>query len=340
MDRKLVSIQIISEINPIPDADKIEVAKFQSISWQVVVRKNEFTIGDFCVYFEIDSLLTKADWNAFLFKKPEDTKYRLKTCRLRRVLSQGLVIPITSIPELNGIILTEGMDLTEILKVEKYEPEIPADMRGIIKRSFPTHLVPKSDELRVQSFPAVIEEFKGKKVYISQKLDGCSISLILKDGEFDVCSRNLSLKESESNLYWKMAKQYDILAKLQSLDKSYAIQAECVGQGIQKNRMGLKDQQLFIFNVYSINESRYLNFEEFKAFCEKLGLQHVPILDVTEFNYSIEELLGLADKWKYSNGHEQEGIVIRPIEEFRSGVLEGRASFKVINNKYLEKTGE
>jgi RNA ligase (TIGR02306 family) len=340
MDRKLVSIQVISEINPIPDADKIEVAKFQSISWQVVVRKNEFKIGDLCVYFEIDSLLTKADWNAFLFKKPEDNKYRLKTCRLRKVLSQGLVIPISSIPELNGMTLTEGMDLTEILKVEKYEPEIPADMKGIIKRSFPTHLVQKSDELRVQSFPTVIDEFKGKRVYISQKLDGTSASYILKDGEFDVCSRNLSLKESESNIYWKMAKQYDILAKLQSLDKPYAIQTECVGMGIQKNRMGLKDQQLFVFSVYSINESRYLNFEEFRAFCEKLGLQTVPILDVVDFNYNIEELLGLADKWKYPNGHEQEGIVIRPVEEFISKVLEGRASFKVINNKYLEKTGE
>ena len=338
MDRKLASVQIISEITSIPDADRIEVVKFKSISWQVVVRKNEFKMGDLCIYFEIDSLLTKTDWNAFLFKKDEP-KYRLRTCRLRKVLSQGLAIPI-SIPELKDMVLTEGMNLTDILKVEKYEPEIPINMRGEIKRQFPSHLVPKTDELRVQSFPAVIDEFRGKRVYISQKLDGTSVTYIWMDGEFDVCSRNLSLKDTSETIYWKLAKQYDILAKLQSLGKGYAIQGECVGEGIQKNRMGLKGQHLFVFNVYCINENRYLNFEEFRAFCDKLGLQTVPILDVVDFDYDIEGLLELANKWKYGNGHEQEGIVIRPVEEFRSIVLEGRASFKVINNQYLEKTGE
>ena len=234
--------------------------------------------------------------------------------------------------------LVEGMDLTEFLKVEKYEAPIPANLRGVIKRSFPTHLVRKSDELRIQSFPNAIDEFKGKKVYLSQKLDGTSASYIFKDGEFDVCSRNLSLKEDETNVYWKMAKQYDILAKLQALNKGYAIQGECVGEGVQKNRMGLKGQYLYVFSIFSIDENKYLNFEEFKGFCEKLNLQTVPILDIVDFNYTtVDELLALSDKWKYPNGHEQEGIVIRAVEEFYSNILEGRSSFKVINNNYLLK---
>jgi hypothetical protein len=46
--RKLASIQRITEMNPIPDADAIEVAKI--LGWRVVVKKVEnFKVGDLVV---------------------------------------------------------------------------------------------------------------------------------------------------------------------------------------------------------------------------------------------------------------------------------------------------
>lgn len=50
--RKLATIQKIININPIPGADAIEVAKI--LGWECVVKKNEFKIGDLCIYIEID----------------------------------------------------------------------------------------------------------------------------------------------------------------------------------------------------------------------------------------------------------------------------------------------
>ena len=53
--RKLASIKQISDLQPIKDRDKIELAIIDG--WQVIVKKDEFHVGDLCVYIEIDSIL-------------------------------------------------------------------------------------------------------------------------------------------------------------------------------------------------------------------------------------------------------------------------------------------
>ena len=53
--RKLASIQKIINVEPIEGADAIEKATV--LGWQLVIRKGEFTIGDLCVYCEIDSMM-------------------------------------------------------------------------------------------------------------------------------------------------------------------------------------------------------------------------------------------------------------------------------------------
>ena len=89
MSRKLASIQRIVSIEPIQGADKIELAIV--LGWQCVVKKDEFKVGDLCVYIEIDSIVP-ADNPYFEFMK--DRKYRVKTIRLRGIYSQGLVCPL------------------------------------------------------------------------------------------------------------------------------------------------------------------------------------------------------------------------------------------------------
>ena len=88
-ERKLTSIQRIVSIEPIQGADKIELATV--LGWQCVVKKDEFKIGDLCVYIEIDSIVP-ADNPYFEFLK--DRKYRVRTIRLRGQISQGLVCPL------------------------------------------------------------------------------------------------------------------------------------------------------------------------------------------------------------------------------------------------------
>ena len=96
MDRKLASIQQISEIVPIEGADKIVCVKI--LGWQCVALKTEFSVNDKCVFFEIDSVLPIAPWNDHLRKDPIKP-LRIKTIRLRGVLSQGLALPLSILPQ-------------------------------------------------------------------------------------------------------------------------------------------------------------------------------------------------------------------------------------------------
>lgn len=347
MERQLASIQKILSVEPIPDADKIEVASI--LGWTVVMKKNQFHENDLVIYCEIDSILPDTEWTKFL-----NGILRIRTRRFRKQLSQGIAFPLNILPnyekELNGmescndgtgarLYLSEGTDVTELLGVKKWEPNIPAQLTGIIKDNFPS-CVHKTDEIRVQSIPRIFEEITGIEVYISTKVDGCSMTCVVNpQGEFEVCSRNLSLKESEGNSYWKIARKLDIENILRTTGNRYSIQGELAGPGIQRNRLGLNELDLFVFNVYDIIDGKHLDFEEFKEFCRRNGLKTVPIDEVTIFNFTLEQLLEKA-KGKYLSGNNREGIVIRPTIEMYSNVLKGRMSFKVINNDFLEKDEE
>jgi RNA ligase (TIGR02306 family) len=98
MERKLSSIRKISELRQIEGADNIELAIVDG--WQVVVAKNvEHKVGDFIVYCEIDSFLPIKEEFEFLrkssYKKMGEVEgFRLKTIKLRGVISNGCIFPI------------------------------------------------------------------------------------------------------------------------------------------------------------------------------------------------------------------------------------------------------
>ena len=181
--RKLASIQVIKDIKPHPNADRLEIATV--LGWQCVVKKGEFCPQDKCVYFEIDSLIPmKHEWARFLQDKNKPSApARLRTIKLRGKQSQGLCIPVKTVfpdyPSIMfangtaGMILEEGSDVTEDLEVKKYEPVIPACLDGEVLGPRPPYTI-KTDEDRVQAFPDLIEEFKGKEVAVTQKIDGTS----------------------------------------------------------------------------------------------------------------------------------------------------------------------
>jgi RNA ligase (TIGR02306 family) len=330
MQRKLVSVQTIGNLEPITDADFIEKATV--MGWSLVVKKGEFQIGDRCAFFEIDSVLPEKDWSEFM----RPSKFRVKTKKMKGVLSQGLALPLwVCLPELlNSFDYEVGDDITQLCEVVKFEPLIPEDSKDRAA-GFPS-FVPKTDEMRVQSAIAVLDELQGKAVYFSLKCDGTSATYAKLNNKLYVCSRNYELKPSQ-NAYWRMADHY----KLAEIPDGFAIQGEICGAGIQKNRLGLKGLDFFVFSVFDIKAGRFLNFDPLCDFCAEWNLQMVPILKVDRaFDYSLEDLLTLAEGYYENTKNYREGIVIRPTVETHSDVLQGRLSLKVINNQYLLKGGE
>lgn len=202
--RKLASIQRIADIQPIPNADKIELLKING--WSVVAQKGLYEVGDFCVYFEIDSVLPLEH-----FPELEKVNGRIKTIRLRGQLSQGYCVPISRLLEIVDIQskLFEGLDVSFPLGVEKYEPPITFK-DGECKGNFPSHILPKTDEDRIQSNPDYLERMANLPWVATVKYDGSSATFGFDEGEFFACSRNLMKKDGD-NVFWNMARKYNIM---------------------------------------------------------------------------------------------------------------------------------
>ena len=339
--RKLATVETILEKKPIEGADKIEAVRVRE--WWVVAKKDEFVVGDACVYFEIDSFLPIIPPFEFLLKGSSKKRMiidgqqvegiRLKTIKLRGQISQGLVVDLANLTLYSKRPLSEvapGDDVTEDLGVLKYEQPLPAELSGVAKGFFPGFL-PKTDEERIQNMAGVLSAF-----YITEKLDGTSTSFYKKDGVFGVCSRNLELVEGDTT-QWRIAKQYDLANKLPD---GMAIQCELIGEGIQQNPLKQKGQDIYCFNVYNIEKKVYLDYQNMIFFCESIGVKTVPIIyDKFRLPETVEEVLELAEgKSKLNENEEREGIVIRPKYEMQ--YHGARFSFKAISNRYLLKEGE
>jgi len=331
VERKLVSIQSIDALEPITGADNIEKARV--MGWNVVVKKGEFTVGDPCVFFEIDSVLPDgAPWSEFL--RPRG--FRIRTLKLRGVLSQGLALPLEAFPIESSSAHWGDDDLRNRLGVVKYEPELP-DTREI-SGPFPPR-VPKTDEIRLQSALGVLDEIRGQPFYVSTKCDGTSATFVRTNEGLTVASRNWSLAPGPNHA-WRLAESYQLAAQI---PVDFAIQGEICGPGLHKNRLGLSAVDLFVFSVYDLRAATFLSFGEFQAFCAERGLRTVPIErlvrgeEAAAFKHTLAGWLEAARGFYAGTSQRKEGIVVRPLVERPSAVLGGRLSFKVVNNDYLLK---
>ena len=115
-ERALAYIVTVDDIKPLEGYDRVEYARVGG--WWCVVRKDELHVGDKAVYFEVDSLVNKDD-ERFSFMEPR--KYKVKTQKMCKVISQGLLLPLTEFPELSKYDI--GTDVTKKLGVTYYVKE-------------------------------------------------------------------------------------------------------------------------------------------------------------------------------------------------------------------------
>lgn len=331
--RKLATIRVVHQVEPIEGADKIELAVVDG--WKCVTKKGEFSVGDAVIYCEIDSFLPVREEFEFLRKSSlrtmEDREgFRLRTVKLRGQISQGLLLN----PAILARSVAVGDDVTEELGIVKYEAPIPACLGGTVVGPFPAFVF-RTDEERIQNLATEFDSYRGKPFYISEKVDGTSFTAFFHEGNFGVCGRNWQLAEDKANSHWRIVRDRNLQQKLESRGRSIAIQGELAGPGIQGNRYALKDLELFVFNVFDIAASAYLKKAEMEAICEELELKTVPAVGLQEVPDSMDEILKLAEGKSLLNpGTEREGLV------WVSGAADARISFKTISNRYLNKYGE
>lgn len=353
--RHLATIRKILELNPIPEADAIEVATVDG--WKVVVKKGEFTVGDLCVYFEIDSFLPIREEFEFLRKSSfkrmgEQEGFRLKTVKLRGQVSQGLLIPIsdtlatdwsyTFFNAEHARSLQAGDDVTDLLGVQKYEPPVPAELAGQIRGNFPS-FIRRTDQERCQNIVHdIFVENEDSRYEITMKVDGTSFTGYFNHGQEGVCGRNWELKTDDSNAFNTLVLMFTasgLRDALRELGENFAVQGELMGPGIQGNRERLTAHKLFVFDIYDIDNACYLAPHRRHEVLHKLyelGLkkdmvEHVPVIAMAE---SLEDLgvYGIDGLLKYAEGPS----VVHPVREglvFKR--VDGDFSFKAISNDFL-----
>ena len=365
-ERKLASIQRVAEIRPIEGADAIE--HFRINGWWVVDKKGAHKVGDLVCYCEIDSWIPH-ELAPFLSKGHEPREYngvkgeRLRTIKLRGAVSQGLLLSLRNPTVYKALLGSndwyEGQDHTEQLGIQKWEAPIPAQLQGQAAGMFPTSLIPKTDQERIQNcfgeiqkrakrfatekvwnaetqeleeHPVIVPaDFKEPTYEVTMKLDGSSCTIFRWEGELRVCSRNLELKineENKDNTFVAMALKIG-----DKIPDGFAFQGEICGPGIQGNREGFKEHKFFVFDIFNIFEHGYFSPTWRLQTCAVLGLDHVPVLGTNwKAPASVEEGLALADGSSI-NHKIREGLVWKCNED-------PSFSFKTISNAFLLKGGD
>ena len=340
--RKLVTIRTITALDPIDGADAIEVATVDG--WKVVTGKNTYKVGDSCFFLEIDSFLPIDERFEFLRKSSLKTNalgvegFRLRTIKLRGQISQGLLMPLSDFPEVQG---HEDEDLTALLGVTKWEPPIPAQLAGEVSGPVPG-FIKKTDQERIQNLPEYFEDFKDEEFEATIKIDGSSGTYYLHEGHFGVCGHNWEYREDAKNSFWTVARRANVEEALRKLGRSLAIQGELFGEGIQGNPEKIKGQDFAVFDIWDIEAGRYLTSEERRVVMNELSglgltLKHVPILKLNIKPFieypTMEAILEAAEGPSMNSQVKREGLVYKSVN-----VIKGQTvSFKTIANSYLLK---
>ena len=348
MSRKLASIQIIQSLEPIVGADRIELAHV--LGWQCVVNKGQFQPGDHAVYFEIDSYLPIRPEFEFLRKSCyKNTNvmgegFKLRTMTFRGQISQGLLLPVSQLPEIPGDSEIDT-DVTELLGVRKWEIEEVATTGGFVIGTLPRD-IPHTDETRVQEKPELIQAFAGLEYYISTKMDGSSHSIGIDENGFHVTGHNFEYRNDGNSSFYNLVNDRGYREKMEAFVAregltTLTIQGELCAPGIQKNRLRLIRPEWYVFTVRE--NGKRVGLKRMQEVCKALEMTTVPIeevdIDLPAKYPTVEALLERADG-DYPNGGRKEGIVIRPAEPVFCPLISASLSMKVVSNKYLLKNEE
>lgn len=174
-------------IEPIEGADKIELAVIGD--YRSVVQKGSVTVGQPVAYICEGSIVPDhiLEHLNLVGRLAGSKKNRVKPVVFKGMLSQGLVLPCVE-AEPNGVIylndgqaihlpIVIGEDVSSLIGVTKWEPEIPTHLAGQIYNSG-TDVTILFDVENYKKFPDSLVD--GETVYMTEKLHGtcCGVGFI------------------------------------------------------------------------------------------------------------------------------------------------------------------
>jgi len=360
MSELIVEVCKIEDVCTHPNADRLDIATVKG--WNCIVGREEFNPGDVCVYIPIDSILPEAlEERLFSGTQIKLKNHRIRTIKLRGVISQGLVIPLD---KLSLVGTPTGTDVKKLLNITKHEPKVkqPNNMAGQ-RRQTKRHHHPDfkkyTDLNHWRNYPRALEE--GEEVVISEKIHGTNFRCgwlpykprtlfaklknylwpFRKEWEFVFGSHNIQLQDGSSkqffdtNVYARIVKQYMLKGQMENM-KGYLFYGEIYGDGIQTGyNYGLTNGRIKVvgIDIFSTEEDKYLDQYVAQAYCSALGVQHAPVLYRGKYSREAMDDHVTGRSVLYPKQRHREGIVVKPLHD-RNGHC-GRVVLKYLNTDYL-----
>lgn len=363
-----VPLTNILAINPHPNADRLEVATVYG--FQVIVRKDQYKVGDSVIYIPIDSVIPQ--WlEQQLF--PEDAKIkpdkgRIKQIRIRKLASQGMLVHPNDVVQVFHHGLDDSLlelDLSTDLGITKYEPPqrgsafVPGSKKERPKENI--HFKKYNGVDNIKWFPNKFRE--GEQVVVQEKIHGTNARAgilpttantlwkkikkffgKLPIYEFVYGSNNVQLQERAGytgyygeDVYGKVFKQIDVYNKL---GVGETIFGEIYGDGIQKDyTYGCKrgEHKFVLFDVLILLPdltSRYLTPDEVIAYAKERGFDTVPEVYRGPFNMDLVKKLSEGPSVLCPEQKVREGVVVKSLEEYNES--NSKKALKVISEVYLD----
>lgn len=197
MSKLIVEVCQIEEVNPHPNADRLEVCRVKG--WNVIIKKGQFQPGQLCVYFPPDVVMPpslangpndevpgRLDAMKYLHQLPKNEDGsrpeggRVTACRLRGQVSYGIIMEIDPAKGDNPEWVV-GTDVAEHFGVTKFEPPVETTDGEAEKPN--TRFYKYTSIQHLGNYPLAISD--GTEIVITEKIHGknARVGLVLENDD-------------------------------------------------------------------------------------------------------------------------------------------------------------
>jgi RNA ligase (TIGR02306 family) len=316
-----VEVVKINNISPHPNADRLDIATFEGMAYQVITAKGNLKPEDLAYYFPIDSVIPDQYLDEFGIRNYYSKK--LRAAKLRGIFSEGLLIPVGE--NFTGNV---GDDFTEYFGVSKYEYPIPQGMRGEMENHIGHYKFPSPENIK-RCQDVFIE---GEEIVVTEKIHGTNFTVLVDaEGVTKIGSHNYFWKNTEANKMLVYIRAYNENLALQNLPSNSQIFGEIYG--VQDIKYGLTNGKIGIVVFAVRRHNQFLDYSEFVEFCNEYSLPRVPVLYQGAYSWKAVSIFNNADSIVCPSCI-MEGVIIQPVQE-RTHPEIGRVVLKLISDRYL-----
>lgn len=199
MSTHVVTVEVIQEVIPHPNADRLDLVKI--LGWQTVYAKDKLKAGEYVLFVPPDSVVPEplaARWDVQTYLAKGQ---RVRAIKLRGEPSYGFVrklddedLGIIDIPRRYSPVELEGMNLADVFGITKYMPPVKfTGGRGGQARVEHPAFHRYTDVENLRRYGNVFTD--GEEVVITEKIHGTNSRVAIIDGDRMAGSRRVQRKD-------------------------------------------------------------------------------------------------------------------------------------------------